>query len=116
MKADACQEAKVALEVLRKDANDAAASLIVGKYRCFVCGEWEQGLPLLAKGGDADLKAAATAELKGAASANEQVKLGDAWWDLAEKRKARRKGIVKSRAILVWSIAPGVSRVDERQS
>ena len=63
----------------------------VGSFYCFVANAWTRGLPLLAKGSDASLKALAELELKSPASPGDQNKVADAWWDLAERNKGRDK-------------------------
>jgi hypothetical protein len=62
---------------------DPAASAIDGQYRCFVAGEWAEGLKLLAQSDHAALAAASKRDLEGASDAAQQVALGDAWFDTA---------------------------------
>ncbi|MGA2257035.1 MAG: hypothetical protein ABSG53_20480, partial [Thermoguttaceae bacterium] len=54
-----------AVDSLDKTATDPAANLAVGKYRCFVQGKWNKGIPMLALGADPALKDLALKELKG---------------------------------------------------
>lgn len=75
---------KVALATLESRPTDPDANLAVGKFRCFVKGDWEFGLPMLALGSDSTLKELATRELTEVTEADAQVALGDAWWNLAE--------------------------------
>jgi len=84
---------KNALAALKENPKDAAANLTVGKYHCFVRGDWETGLGMLALGSDAALKGLAEKDLDAPTSPAEQARLGDAWWDASEKQT----GIVKSR-------------------
>jgi serine/threonine protein kinase len=63
----------------------AADCLALGKFLCFMKGQWDAGLPLLARGGDESLKALVESDLARPAAAAAQVKLGDRWWALAEK-------------------------------
>jgi hypothetical protein len=86
--AKAGAEAKVAMAALQGDPDDAAANSILGKYLCLTKGDWEKGLPILARGGNAPLNALAARDLKGAATAEEQVKLGDAWWAVHGRQRA----------------------------
>ena len=73
---------------LKQTPDDPDANTKVGKYLCFTKGDWQKGLQMLVKGSDASLKALATKDLAGAASGEAQVKLGDAWWDAGNKRRA----------------------------
>jgi hypothetical protein len=65
------------LAVLRQSPHDAAANLAVGQYRCFVCGQWEQGLPMLARSGDAKLAKLASDELAPSPDSDYLVGLGE---------------------------------------
>jgi formylglycine-generating enzyme required for sulfatase activity len=69
---------------LASKPNDPAANLAVGQFDCFVKAEWDRGLPLLALGSDAELRALAEKELAGVSDAGAQVELGDGWWALSE--------------------------------
>ena len=64
-------------------ADTPAVDLAAGKRLCFVEDKWDEGLPLLAKGSDAELSRLATAELKENASPRDRLRLGDRWWDFA---------------------------------
>src|SRR6185436_11513533 len=63
-------------------SDDPAANLTAGRFTCLAAGDWAKGLPMLAKGSDALLKAAAEKELAG-----EDAAAGDAWWAAAEKER-----------------------------
>jgi hypothetical protein len=82
---------KDALAVLETEPADPDANLAVGKYRCFVRGDWDGGLSNLALGGDATLKTLAEQELAQPDTAADQVKLADGWWELAEKHSGATK-------------------------
>jgi PA14 domain len=75
----AYDDAQSALTTLKDSANDAAANLAAGRYRCFFQEDWKAGLPLLAKGSDEPLKRLAEQELTPPGEAVDQVKLGDEW-------------------------------------
>ena len=89
---------RAARVTLEKTPDDPAASLTVGNYLCLVKGDWTKGLPMLARGNDDALKQLAEKELAGAASSTEQMKLGDGWWDLAEKQTGAAKKQMQGRA------------------
>ena len=58
--------------------------MALGQFYCFQKQDWDKGLPLLAKGGNARLAEVAQKELAPPAEAADQVKLGDAWDALAK--------------------------------
>jgi hypothetical protein len=98
---DATRKAYAALEPDRKalaaDPNDPAANGRVGRFFCFVKGDWDAGLRCLAKCDDEKLKAAAELDLPGPAAAADRAALADRWYDLsaglkgAERAGARRR-------------------------
>ena len=90
-----------AMKRLAADPADADANLAVGRWHCFIKGNWETGLPLLAKGKDPDLSAVAKQDLAAPKDPKAQMNLGDAWWTLAEKEVAPTKTAVQSRRALV---------------
>ena len=83
---------------LEKDRDDAAASLTVGKFYCFSKGDWEKGLPLLARGADAALKSVAEKEQANPNTADERLALADQWWQLADDQKGGVKEAMQLRA------------------
>lgn len=80
--------ASKSLAAYRLDPADGEAAADVGRFLCFIKGDWQRGLPLLSEGGSEPLQAIATRDLQGAADQSNQVALGDAWWDLAEKARS----------------------------
>ena len=85
---------------LKTDPDDPAANAAYGSFLCLVKGDWERGLPLLAKGSDGSLRDLAEQERAGPESPERSVALGDGWWDLASKEKkgSVRKGRMLGRA------------------
>ncbi|HEY5311220.1 MAG TPA: protein kinase, partial [Pirellulales bacterium] len=81
--------------VLTQTPDDPAANLAVGRYLCLVHGDWEQGLPHLAKGPDGPLKELAAKSQTPPEGAAALVSLGDQWWDEAEKHKGKDSGLVR---------------------
>jgi hypothetical protein len=87
-----------AREVLNKSPGDPDANLAVGRYLCLVKGDWQTGIPMLALGSDAALKALAVKELKSPDTTDAQVELGDGWWDLGQSKKGPEKQALMRRA------------------
>ncbi len=92
------QAYREALVVMDDNPTEPAANLAAGQYLCFVKGNWDRGVAMLALGSDEPLKAVALMELRGAASADEQVAVGDAWWDVAEARQGDQRDALRLRA------------------
>jgi hypothetical protein len=94
----AFQEYRAAWVVLDKNPTEPAANLAAGRYLCFVKGDWDRGVPMLALGSDAKLKDVAVKDLRGANSAEEQASIGDAWWELAETQQGSERDLLRLRA------------------
>jgi hypothetical protein len=89
------------------DANpdDPAANAAVGKFLCFGKGDWEKGVPMLAKGTDPLLKTLAAKELAKPADPADVVSLADAWWDAGEKQSGSVKFRYLARALYWYGMA-----------
>jgi WD40 repeat protein/tRNA A-37 threonylcarbamoyl transferase component Bud32 len=104
-RAKAVRELQAAFESIKAQAitlkmkpDDPEANLAVGKFQCLVKGDWDKGLPLLAAGSDAGLKELARSDLAKAEDPDAKVKLGDAWWRVAEEGPADSKRNMQRRA------------------
>ncbi len=85
--------------ILRGKPGDPEASLASGKFLCFVKNDWEVGLPLMAHGTNAALKAALAAELNATPKTSEaRMALGNLWRDLAGAASAEDKMHYQERA------------------
>lgn len=78
---------------INPDNGDAAAA--VGRYLCFIKGDWKRGLPLCTRGGPEPLREMAALDLKGADDYMNKIAIADAWWELSEKARA---GVYKQSA------------------
>jgi hypothetical protein len=88
-------------EKLKASPDDPAANSMVGGYFCFTKGQWEKGLPFLAKGQDAALKSLASMELRKPEGAEAAAKMADNWWDAAAKMQgAKRTRTLQHAAVL----------------
>jgi hypothetical protein len=86
------KEFETARTTLADQPDDQAANTTAAEYYCLLWNDWEKGLPHLAKGRDATLKALAKQELEESPTdAEKRVKLADAWWDLAQKADSKWK-------------------------
>jgi Concanavalin A-like lectin/glucanases superfamily len=92
------QEYRDALAVLETNPTEPAANLAAGRHLCLVQGDWDRGVPMLALGSDAELKAMATKDLADADSADGQAAIGDAWWAVAEKKLGSERDTLRLRA------------------
>lgn len=85
---------------------DANGCTDVGRFYCLFSGQWEVGLPLLAKGADASLKTLAGKEAAGSEiDAAAQVSLGDLWLEAANKQSGFAKDAAERRALYWYHLA-----------
>lgn len=82
------------LATLKKTPNDPGANLTIGRFYCLTVGDWLTGLPFLAAGSDAPLKAAAKADLAG----GDGVSIAQQWQSLAEQAGSAEKHNLRLRA------------------
>ena len=94
----AFEQVEKALIDLAENPEDPRLNLIVGEYRCFVQGRWDEGLLLLAKGRDASLRRIAAADLLQPGQPEGRYRVGRNWWGLAESRPDHAL-VIRSRAI-----------------
>ena len=73
---------------VEKAPDDAAANFALGKLLCFDAGDWEGGLPHLAKALDKDLSPVAAKDLEPRATVEDSLAMADAWLQLGKKQKA----------------------------
>jgi len=118
---DKRQEVLSAQETLKTDPENAKANLALGSWYCFFLDDWEQGLPYLAKSSDAGLKKLAAQELASPTSAEDQVRLADAWWDAGQAAKNEMKHAMLLHASTWYenvqfklTSTPTVQRVEQR--
>jgi hypothetical protein len=97
------QEAKSASDALAANPKDPDASVVVGKFKCFLKEDWKFGLPLLAQGSDEALQKLATADSTDPSDSAEQAKLADQWWELADKRASDKSDAGRKDE---WTVKP----------
>jgi tetratricopeptide (TPR) repeat protein len=87
--------AGAAFQTLTKKPGDVDAGLKWGRFLCYYKASWDEGLPFLAKAGDARLRLLADEDLRKPTSPKVQVKLGDDWYSQADKNQGlARKNIL----------------------
>lgn len=87
-----------AINTLKDMPEDAKANEAVGQYLCFIKRDWTQGLPMLAKSANLDLKTLAAQDLAQPTEPALQMAVGDAWWDYSQKPTTSIKAPIMERA------------------
>jgi len=75
------------VERYRANPSDPLAALALAKHYCFVLDDWARGVPLLAKGSEADLAAIAREEAAAQEKPAALVSVADAWVSWASREK-----------------------------
>lgn len=97
---------KGVLETLAKTPDDPAANWEMGKFLCFVKGNWELGIRFFAKGSDEAFKALSTKELSFPTEVQDRIAVADGWFDLGEREKSPlRKNQLQSHARTLYEAA-----------
>lgn len=103
-----------ALDVLAENPADGEANLTAGRWYCFSTGNWDKGLPLLAKGTDPELSKLAKQDLAQPEDPKQRMKLADLWWNLAKKGKGPEQRGIQARAGHWYEQAlPGLKGLDK---
>ncbi|MCG8652049.1 MAG: DUF1559 domain-containing protein [Pirellulales bacterium] len=76
------------LQRYREDPENVEAGASFGRFLCFIKGDWDNGLPLLTKGGPQQLQEIAALDLNGGRSRLDIMALGDAWWELSDQARS----------------------------
>jgi hypothetical protein len=107
-------EFEASLLKLRQNQADASDRLRVGKMRCFMRGDWKDGLPMLANGADVALQNAARCEL--ATQPNDPLACmatANGWWDQASAQPRLARQQIRHHAAQWYRRArPGLSGVN----
>ncbi|MGB1124240.1 MAG: hypothetical protein ACPG4Q_03460 [Phycisphaeraceae bacterium] len=106
-----------ALEVLKRDKDNASARKVVGEYTCYVMGMWPEGLVDLSACDVPDLAAVAEMELTFDPTPAALQKLGDSWWDIAEREQNWKQQRIRLHAAELYRAAlPGVTSVLDKRA
>ena len=73
------------LHALLRSPDNPKANAAAGRYFALTKQDWSRGLPQLARGDDGPLAEIARRDLAGPTGGDEQVALGDLWWDWSDK-------------------------------
>ncbi|HKD36412.1 MAG TPA: hypothetical protein VKB78_06410, partial [Pirellulales bacterium] len=104
---------KSAIETLKTSPDDPDANLAVGKFNCLVKGNFDAGLPLLAKGSDKTLAELAKLDLSNPIDSTQRLKIADGWWDTVKRQaRLRAKGMYEAMRPSLSGLA--LVRVDKR--
>ncbi|MFK8113832.1 MAG: NPCBM/NEW2 domain-containing protein [Rubripirellula sp.] len=107
-----------ALQILEQNSEDLAANAIVGRHRFFQRNQWAQAIEFLIKSDDEALASVAKREQAKPSELSEQLKIADAWWELAEDYQTEeQKQRAMARAAAWYSIAsPGLAGLSKTKA
>jgi len=93
------------LQRLKTSPSDQTANLEVGEFYCMVEDDWAKGLLFLTRAGKSALASAAELDLRSPKQPQEQVAVGDAWWEAAETSPGPVQSKMRERAALWYAKA-----------
>ncbi|QDU51279.1 hypothetical protein Pan110_36430 [Gimesia panareensis] len=97
-------------------SKDPEAARVISNFYCLEKCDWNSGLQFLTKSDSPELLKTAAADLKRPSSPENQARLADAWWQVAEaeKGKVRKAYLLRGRYwyLLARPSLPAVERVD----
>ena len=94
----AFQELEPVRKTLKSNPDDPAANARIGHFLCIQKGDWNAGLPLLAKSSEEKLKAAARDDLALPVAAVDRAAVADRWFDAADLYEGAERAEVRARA------------------
>ena len=97
---NAFEDAKEHLTTYRINPDNVDAGAKFGQFLCFFKGDWETGLELIAKSSNKELAQLAQDDMKGGATVDDQVALGDAWWELSKRTGGVYRQGARDRAVM----------------
>jgi len=105
------RKAESAVEVLKENPDDPAANSAVGRYLCFVEGDWRRGLPMLAKGVDEGVRELAERDIACPENPEDQIELADAWLAMGRRKgsSVAGKGMVRRALVRYEQVLPQLS-------
>ena len=107
-------------KTLEEDPAHPEANLAWGKFLCLIKEDWENGISRLARGTNAPLSAAAGKERALPEKPEDQIELGDCWWEMAKGDARFWKTLYLKRAVYWYKKAwPGIeglvrARIEKR--
>lgn len=101
---------------LQQNPDNSTAAFLYGKYLTLIRNDWEEGLPLLAKGDDDAFRIQAEKELVEPNENSEMLAIADGWLELATKVKGPESRELKLHAYdwysRVWNNSTGIDRLN----
>jgi hypothetical protein len=128
--ASVCERRKIEVTAIAKEAKriakqfekleteklDPAANFEVGRFKCLFCGDWDHGLPMLARSNNAAWNTAAKHELAHPSDLKSEMEVASDWFRLAVNEKSESKIALSLRARHWWRHALNHSTGDTRLS
>ena len=91
--------ANKAFERLKTEPDNPKANTVAGMWLCLMRERWNEGLNLLLKSEDQALASLATRDLAATDDPQEQIAVGDGWWEWSRHSKGLEQHRLKGRAV-----------------
>ena len=103
----AYEQAKEHLTTIRINPEDNEAKAKFGQFLCFLKGDWDNGLPLLANTTNSDLANVVQQDMSRPTETAEQIELADSWWNLSQRAGGIYRQAAQDRAVMWYELALG---------
>ena len=81
---------------------DPSANYSVGRYFCFLKGQWDKGLPMLSEGDDLPSRRLANEELRASPHPDVQAAVADGWWELSLDQPSFEREQLRKHAVAIY--------------
>lgn len=117
----AFEAVKPARIILQTQPTDPTASLAWGRFVCFHKNNWDDGLQFLARSvdpvwGQLALRETGLNEMSPPPEPQEFEKLGDAWWEAAEKEPEPQRSLIREHAAESYLLAADRVPVEQKSA
>lgn len=103
-----------ALDFLKTLPDDPQANETVGKYQCYMKGDWRRGLPRLSRSPDPALGLLAQNDLADPRQPDAQLAVADSWWAMADAETGRARQQIRLHALWWYKLAePNLTGADK---
>ena len=109
-------DVRQALDFLKTLPDDPESNETVGKYQCYMKGDWRRGLPRLTRSPDPALGLLAQNDLADPQQPDAQLAVADSWWAMADAETGRARQQIRLHAVSWYKLAePNLTAADQQR-
>jgi len=113
---EAFVDVRQALDFLKTLPDDPQSNETVGKYQCYMKGDWRRGLPRLTRSPDPAIGLLAQNDLADPQQPDAQLAVADGWWAMADAEPGRARQQLQFHAVRWYKRAePNLTGADQQR-